>query len=862
MDADKKLTRTTVDGGVSPSPAQSGSRFVTNRKRFIVITRFLIFAVVAVLAGREAAAEHLGIVYSVLGVFLASNIVLLFQPFQRFESERITGWIFCFDTFFVSVFVFYLRARATEFYLVYFLTIFIAASSRSSAAAAGTSLVTAVIYGVLTKYGKTGVELHSVSFVMRVIFFFVTAMVVGYFAEQVKKEREAREAAQRMLRLSSRLATLFDISQKMVSTVDLDELARHVFRSAVQVLGADSGSLMLLDEANSTLAVKESIGLKPEAQSQKVNLGEGIAGVVAQEGEAVLLKGDAGNDPRHRPMATGRNISSSVCAPLRIGSKVLGVLNMNRGSDRQVFAEEDLELLAALANHAAIVIEKVKLHERLAQAYDASKRRYHTLVDTAHAMIFTTDSSGILTFVNKHGCQMLGRSLSELEGRSIFDLLHAEDGPKFKECLHDVTNQRKDVGRVEYRVASQNGEWRQYAASCSPLVDATNNTCLLLGVAEDITNYVAMQQRLMRSAKLATVGTMVAGIAHELNNPLVGVIGFAELLKEREDVRKLINGELDFILQQAARCVNIVNGLLRFARQEETSREQVDVNEILRESLDLRRHELSVRNIALIEDYDPDLPVTFADRSQMQQVFVNIISNAFDAITERNDAGSLRVRTWRSGNTIAAEFSDDGGGIKEIEKIFDPFYTTKEVGKGTGLGLSIAYGILEEHGGHIEARNNETGAVFTVTLPASVVSEPDSRPCDKEAADSHSASVLIVDDEDFILRICSNALRSMGHNVTTAHTAAEALESLQKGDYDLILTDIRMPGGMDGRGLYQWLKQNRPGIADRIIFTTGDTVSPEIQKFVLQTGVGYLIKPFRLSTFRKIIQKALLSRCA
>ncbi|MEW6358643.1 MAG: ATP-binding protein [Planctomycetota bacterium] len=835
-------------------PETPSGTFVTSRKRFIIVTRFLILAIVGVLAYREASPEHARVVYTILTVFGLSNLLFMFQRQEQFAIERISGWIFIFDTFFVTVFVFYLQARTTEFYLVYFLTIFIAASAKSAAAAIATSIVTALIYGVLTKYEKTGVALYSVSFFMRTIFFFVTAMVVGYFAEQVKQEREAREAAQRMLHLSNRLATLFDVSKRMVSTADLDQLARHVFDSAVRVANGDSGSLMLLNEETGVLNVKESIGLNDTAKTEVIRFGERVAGVVAQGKGAVLLTGDVSADPSYPNAITGRDIASAVCAPLKIGEKTLGVLNVNRGSAKPPFEKADCLLLESLANHAAIVLEKARLHEELERAYDASRMQYETLVNTANAMIFLTDSAGMLQFVNPRGAEMLGRQAEEIEGKPVFEFIHPDDAPKFESALSEVTREGKSVSHLEYRVGPREGPWRQHSASFAPLRKQTGEGYDLLGVADDVTDYVDLQKRLAQSAKLASLGTMVAGIAHELNNPLTGVIGFAELLKEKGQIKDVAGEELEMILKQADRCAKTVGGLLKFARQQEARKEPADINRIVRDSLDFRRREMRLQNIDVIEDYDPELPETAVDASQIQQVFLNIISNAFDAMVERHGRGTLLVRTSHDDKQVSIEFGDDGGGIEHIDKIFDPFYTTKDVGKGTGLGLSISYGIVEQHGGEIEARNAEGGARFTVRLPitpAAARREVAARPAD---ASPRKGSVLVIDDEEAVLRVSRSVLKRMGHDVATAKDADEAMKKLDAKEYDVILADVRLPGQMDGLALYKWLEKNKPGRVGRVVFTTGDTLSAETGRFIRQTGAECISKPFHADTLRQTIQ--------
>ena len=348
---------------------------------------------------------------------------------------------------------------------------------------------------------------------------------------------------------------------------------------------------------------------------------------------------------------------------------------------------------------------------------------------------------------------------------------------------------------------------------------------------------------------------MISGVAHELNNPLTGVIGYAGLLRERSDVRGLVGRELDMILRQADRCAEIVRGLLRFARQEEAIKRPVDLNKLLKESLDLRRHEMAVQNITIHEEYARDLPLTAADPSQIQQVLLNIIGNAFDAMTAKQKPGMLSVRTYREDGILSVELADEGGGIADIDKIFDPFYTTKEVGKGTGLGLSISYGIVEEHGGRIEARNSDMGAVFVVTLPI-VEAPPEEEPeAPTEQAPAGELSILVIDDEEIILQLSRDMLGVMGHEVTTAMDAAKGLDELRANHYDVILTDIRMPGSMDGRSLYNWIKENRPESLDRVVFTTGDMLSPDVRAFIRQTGAECLAKPFHLNDLQQTIER-------
>ena len=336
-----------------------------NKKNFVIIARFLLLGTICTMVKTDKVWASFQIM-AVIAVFGFTNVFLLFQPLSAFQRQRFSTWIFAFDTFAVSVFIFFLSRNAAELYLAYFLTIFIAAIARSALAALGTSLVSCAIYGLLTLYGRTGVELCSIPFAVRTAFFLVTAVFVGYLAEEVEGERQERAVTQNLLRMTAQLATLFELSNKMVSTTDLTDLYRNVVDGTARNLDADAGSLMILQTDGQTLRVEAAFGTgADELTGCTLRVGERIAGWVAQQGKGLLLQGNAAMNPQFAPYASPRRIKSAVSAPLKINERVLGVLNMDRIHREAPFEREDLDLLTICANHAALILDRMLLYQRV-----------------------------------------------------------------------------------------------------------------------------------------------------------------------------------------------------------------------------------------------------------------------------------------------------------------------------------------------------------------------------------------------------------------------------------------------------------------------------------------------------------------
>ncbi|MBI3456965.1 MAG: response regulator [Candidatus Rokubacteria bacterium] len=368
-------------------------------------------------------------------------------------------------------------------------------------------------------------------------------------------------------------------------------------------------------------------------------------------------------------------------------------------------------------------------------------------------------------------------------------------------------------------------------------------------------------QQLLQTEKLAAMGTMLAGVAHELNNPLSVILGRAVLLAGQigGDPRQ---EQVEKIAQAAHRCARIVKNFLALARQRPPELGEVRLNQIVQETVELLAYPLRVDDVGVTLDLAPDLPVLWVDPNQLHQVVINLITNAHQAMraTAPPRRLTLTTRFDPSAERVSLEVADTGPGIPPAiqARIFDPFFTTKPPGQGTGLGLSLCQGIVEGHGGtiRVESRPGQ-GAIFHVEVPvvAPPTATPQSPP-DESRPPIRGKRILVVDDETEVAGVLAEMLTAEGHDVETAADGVRALAMLRERPYDLILTDLRMPE-LDGRGVFRELERAQPQLARRVIFLTGDTLDPETTRFVQETGAPSLSKPFGLDEVRRVVQRTL-----
>jgi two-component system NtrC family sensor kinase len=368
------------------------------------------------------------------------------------------------------------------------------------------------------------------------------------------------------------------------------------------------------------------------------------------------------------------------------------------------------------------------------------------------------------------------------------------------------------------------------------------------------------QEQLLHSEKLAAVGQLISGVAHELNNPLTAILGYSQLLTSSGQMGQQGIEYADKLYKQAQRTHRIVQNLLSFARQHKPERMPVQINQALEETLALRDYDLRMHNIRVHLDLAENFPVTSADPHQLQQVFLNMVNNAVDAILEHSTEGDLWVRTALDGDRLCIEFTDSGPGVKDSSRVFDPFYTTKPVGKGTGLGLSICYGIITEHGGTIQVRNVPTrGASFTIELPYQPAASPIFTIPGQKAVTERNGRILLVDHDDSVLEAVGTILRARDHRVQTARNIREARVLLEKEDFDLIVADLHVSDGADGGGLSEWLARYKPALNRRLIWMCAVAPSEDAGENIAGKGRQILQKPFKANDLLAAVDELLLN---
>jgi two-component system NtrC family sensor kinase len=370
------------------------------------------------------------------------------------------------------------------------------------------------------------------------------------------------------------------------------------------------------------------------------------------------------------------------------------------------------------------------------------------------------------------------------------------------------------------------------------------------------------QAQLIQSEKLSAVGEFVAGVAHELNNPLAAVMGFSELLKDAP-VDAKYRRFLDMIFKSSQRCQKIVQSLLSFARRHQPERKPVCLNQVIEGVLEIVAYSLRTGNVEVVTQLDAALPLVLADEHQIQQVLLNILNNARQSIEGKAGSGKITIVSEVCGHNVRIAIRDSGPGIsnENLQRIFDPFFTTKSVGAGTGLGLSICYGIIKEHGGDIVPSSAPgEGATFTITLPvfhAAGAAVAVAAPAESAARNPHEGrgkKILLIDDETSLLQVMSEELKRHGYEVNTAPDGEAGLHQIRQSHFDLAFCDWKMPG-MNGRQFYERLRTDHPELCRRIVFITGDVINEPMRRFLEMEKRPCLTKPFLLADLRAAIAR-------
>jgi signal transduction histidine kinase/DNA-binding NarL/FixJ family response regulator len=529
--------------------------------------------------------------------------------------------------------------------------------------------------------------------------------------------------------------------------------------------------------------------------------------------------------------------------------------------------------------HLLLCIEEGSVVQRAELRWRQVESELRGILESIQAAILVYSASGEIRFSNARFGELLGLDLREMRKLRSFDELNELIGPRFRRPgsfaapWRSFTETGGEPGHDELEITRPSR--RVIERFFRPILDGEGRGIGWLERYLDITGDRQIQSQMLQTEKMAALGQLVSGIAHELNNPLTAIMGYAQLLLGK-GLTPAQHPEAERVFREAERARRIVKNLLYFARENRAERTRVELNEIIERTLALRSYELRVEDIAVECDLAPHLPATLADPYQLQQVILNLLVNAEQALLEGRGRGHVWIRTRhiiqgvakKVRDRIVLEVADDGPGIPpEIaSRVFDPFFTSKPSGVGTGLGLSIVYGIVHQHGGEVAFDNRPGGgARFFVDLPvvdasgesrSAVESASRELAAAEESTPIAPARILAVEDEPTVAQLIVDVLREEGHRVEAVLDGQEALRRLTRNPYDLVICDLRMPH-FDGEAVYQSLRHAGSPLLKRILFITGDVIAPQTREFLEPNQLPYLAKPFLVEELKLAVNRLL-----
>jgi two-component system NtrC family sensor kinase len=695
----------------------------------------------------------------------------------------------------------------------------------------------------------------------------IAAGVIGRSTTDEEAERRARENE-----------LLLAIHQISAHQDDAREVTQRVSDQLQTFFGTSSVGIWLLDESGQFLEMTGAT-LPGDVPAEALAVTQQLFGRLPLDSplpaaEAMRTRrrvrqrtDDPTLDPHARAVLESVNATTVLAIPIAAQDQPVGVLVLTSDTTRQLGSEEERLLEVAVDSIGATVQHlRIRSQQRRNQA---ELRILATAINEMPDAVLLVDAEGVVQLANPAIEHMCGQTPEEIIGQQ-FTFSSAE--PEVDRALW---TRFRDVGwSGERHMRHRNGTTVPVHVTSRPVFDSEGNIAAIAVLLRNLTDEKEQQRRLLETERLASLGELAAGVAHEVNNPLSAISNFAELLLMQQfpaDVRD----DLSAIASEAHRAGSIVRNLLAFARQDSAEREVVDVSVLARGVAELTRYQLRAADIALELELPQGAALTMADPKQVQQVLHNLVTNARQAIQKGDPSGIVTLRVTTTNAWVQLTIDDTGPGIAPdvLDRIFTPFFTTKPPGEGTGLGLSIVYGIVRENGGEVTAQNwgsprvtggniGEGGARFIVRLPTarSTAATADATDPSADAGAPIGARCLIVEDEPLLAQSVEKFLRRVGYETRTVHRAEDALQAIENGEaFDVILTDLHMPG-MGGEQFYERLRTSRPDLVNSIIFTSGDVASRDTHEFLQRSARPVLAKPYELPELKSIVDRVSAER--
>lgn len=631
----------------------------------------------------------------------------------------------------------------------------------------------------------------------------------------------------------------------------LEQLYERIAMGARQIVPCQLCTLTLPVD-DTTLMVKHADGEAPANIADiRFPIASTLGGQVMRSGESQRLHEPDADSLGHAPKLMDVIVRQTLLVPLTSTRQTIGVLVLLNKSGDRPFTERDQQVIETYAQQAASRLDLATLLSEVTE----TKEYVEYLMDSANDIIYTHDLTGHLTSLNATGRRLLGLA-PEATLPNMSSVVHPEDLPIAQEHIAAKLEGRPEVQPYELRIVRDTGADITLEIM-SRLIERDGQPFGVLGIGRDVTERRHLQDQVLRGEKLAALGGLLAGVAHELNNPLTGVLGYAELLvaSTDDDVRT----QATRIYNEAQRCRTIVDALLALHPDSDSEAETVGCGPLVEQAVALVRYRYESDNVQIVVEHEADVPAVHASADQLQRALLHVLANAQEAIVATGEPGTITVRTRGHGAAVHVVIEDTGVGVAPDvgEQIFDPFYTTKD-GPGRGLGLSMVYNVFSRAGGTVTIEPNApSGTRVILALPA-VADTPSlpAPPPEAEPQPAGEARILVVDDEEVIGDLLVDLLSMMNYTVDVGQDGAAGLALLEQHEYAGIVSDIKMPG-MNGIDFFRRVGEQFPHMVDRFIFSSGDTISPDTHEFLTESGRPYLRKPFNLSDLRALVSRVI-----
>ena len=703
-----------------------------------------------------------------------------------------------------------------------------------------------------------------------------------------------------MQRRIKELAVLHIIGRQLQSLKTPEDLAQKIVRMLREIFEYHFGAILLIDrptgyltllasfeeENNSSLYKKERSSIKPDGPK----IGKGITGTVAQTGQSIRLN-DVRKDQRYFPKRS--DTLSEICVPMHIGDHIIGVINIE-SPEINAYTEDDQLLMETISSQIGVAITNAQLYEELSKelkkqsrgkkALEQSEEKYRNLFDNISDFIYTHDLEGRFITVNRAAAETLGYTSKELIGNSISKFMLPEYRKSFSdEYLSQIKKKGSYKGITAY--LSKNKK-RYYIEHRSTLVKKQDGESFVYGSGRDITERIKtqrkmkdLQEQLYQAQKMEAIGTLAGGVAHDFNNLLMAIQGNASLMLMSIDSNNPHYKRLKTIEQSVENGADLTRQLLGFAREGKYEARSVDMNKFIDKTSTMFGR--TKKEIKIYKKYQKDIWTVKIDPGQFEQVLFNLYVNAWQAMPAGTDkpAGSKggpklyletqNIKLTRDhagiygvepGDYVKISVTDTGIGMDKttIGKVFEPFFTTRQMGRGAGLGLASTYGIIKNHGGTIDVKSTMgKGSTFTIFLPVAEMHQTDKLSSkSKDQIQRGNEAILLVDDEGIVIDVGKDMLNELGYHVLTARSGEEALQtySSNQDTIAMVILDMIMPG-MGGGETYNKLKEINKDV--KVLLSSGYSIDGQANEIMERGCNGFIQKPFTMSNISSKVRDIL-----